>query len=699
MSSIADRLRAARDQLFVGRRGEMKRFRDALTAETLPFNVMHVFGPGGVGKTSLLQAYERCCEDHEVPVYVLDVRNVDPTPGAFQTALRRTTGLDDDVSILTTLAERGERTVVMVDAYETISALDDWLRAQFLPDLPEHVLFVFAGRDEPAAEWRTDPGWHALVEIVPVRNFDRETGRVLLRRRDVPESKHEAILDFTHGHPLALSLVADLLDQRESSTFEPTDTPDVIDPLLEQFVQEVPGPAHRAALEASALVPYTTEAVVEAMLEGPDVYDLFEWLRGLSFVSPGERGLQLHDLARDALAADLRWRNPDWHHELHERARQFYVDRLKHGADREIADTLSDLTFLLQDHPLIQPFFDRLRSQWTEVQGLLEDQRDDGDRPALRQMVEEHEGEASAQWLEHWLDRHPDDLRVYRDPDGTPVGFMLTLALNRLDESVRVNDPMTNEAWEYLQAQAPLRAGERASLFRFWMARETYQDVSPVQSLIFVRHVRHYLNTSNVAFTVLPCRNPEAWEALFAYAGMERLDGAEVEVGPHTYVLYGHDWRATPPGQWLDQLAERGFEVTTDAAPASDDRIIVLSRSDFEESLNDAFKQLHRPDQLRDNPLLYSRVVTDEAGEEADVPARIEALQGLIEETTERLSKDPRDEKYYRAVHRTYVQPAPTQEKAAERLGVPFSTFRRHLYRGLERVTDILWEEEVGTSS
>jgi predicted DNA-binding protein (UPF0251 family) len=59
---------------------------------------------------------------------------------------------------------------------------------------------------------------------------------------------------------------------------------------------------------------------------------------------------------------------------------------------------------------------------------------------------------------------------------------------------------------------------------------------------------------------------------------------------------------------------------------------------------------------------------------------------------------DPRDEKYYRAVHRTYLQPAPTQEKAAEQLGVPFSTFRRHLNRGLDRVTEMLWDEEVGTA-
>jgi hypothetical protein len=169
-------------------------------------------------------------------------------------------------------------------------------------------------------------------------------------------------------------------------------------------------------------------------------------------------------------------------------------------------------------------------------------------------------------------------------------------------------------------------------------------------------------------------------------------------VGDQSFTLYGHDWRAQPPAQWLDQLADRGFSLGPDATETSEDRVIVLSRADFEDALRDAFKDLHRPDQLQDTPLLYSRVVTQAVGPDADPPDRIEALQRLLEETAASLSDDPRDEKYHRAVHRTYVQPAPTQEKAAEQLGVPFSTFRRHLNKGLERVADILWEHEVGTA-
>lgn len=698
MSSIGDRLDAARTQRFVGRDAEVERFRAVLSSDVPPFNILHVFGPGGVGKTELLQAFERCCDEAGCPSYRIDAYDVDPSPEAFRTALRRTVGVEDEAPVLPALTEEGSRVVLLVDAYETIDALDDWLRTAFLPDLPEGVIVVLAGRTEPDSAWRADAGWGTLVETMSLRNLDGEAGRALLEQRNVPADQHEAILDFTHGHPLALSLVADVLDQRADQTFEPKGAPDVVKTLLEQFVQKVPSPAHRATLETAALVRYTTEPLLSAVLDQSTAHELFEWLRGLSFVRPGERGVTLHGLARTALATDLRWRNPDWHDTLHERLRQYYTDRLKRTSDRTVPDALSDFTYLLRRHPLIQPFYDRLQSQWDHAHGLIEDTPGEDDWHALVAMVEEHEGDASAEWAEHWFERQPEGVRVYRDSNGTPVGFMLTLFLEAAAAEARSADPVTDAAWRYLEANAPLRAGERASLFRFWMARDAYQSVSPVQSLMFIRQVRHYLQTSGLAHSTITCRDADTWGDLFNYVGMERLDDDGVPVGDRTFSLYSHDWRAQPPAQWLDQLAERGFSTGPDATEEQGDRVIVLSRPDFEDALREAFKDLNRPDQLKDTPLLYSRVVTGAVGPDADVPDRIERLRSLLEDTTERLADDPRDEKYYRAVHRTYVRPAPTQEEAAEQLGVPFSTFRRHLNRGLERVADILWEREVGTA-
>jgi hypothetical protein len=42
------------------------------------------------------------------------------------------------------------------------------------------------------------------------------------------------------------------------------------------------------------------------------------------------------------------------------------------------------------------------------------------------------------------------------------------------------------------------------------------------------------------------------------------------------------------------------------------------------------------------------------------------------------------------------VRPAPTQEAAAEVLGLPFSTYRRYLAKAVERLTDVLWAVEIG---
>lgn len=59
------------------------------------------------------------------------------------------------------------------------------------------------------------------------------------------------------------------------------------------------------------------------------------------------------------------------------------------------------------------------------------------------------------------------------------------------------------------------------------------------------------------------------------------------------------------------------------------------------------------------------------------------------------LRQHPRDDKLLRAVDRTYLHPAPTQEAAAEVLGLPFSTYRRHLTQGVGRIVAQLWDREV----
>ena len=322
----------------------------------MPFQVLFIYGPGGVGKTSLLHEYARLCTASEARAYYLDARDFESTPESFIAALRTAMNLPEDKSVLHTLAEQPQAHVFLIDTTETLLPIDNWLRDVCLPQVPENTLVIMAGREPPSAAWQSDAGWQTLIRVLPLRNLAPDESRAYLHRRNIPEDQQQPILDFTHGFPLALSLVADVFAQRQDlHRFEPEAQPDLIKMLLERFVQKVPGPAHRAALEACTLVRVTTESLLSEMLGGTSsTQELFEWLRELSFIETSAAGIFPHDLAREALTADLRWRNPDWYKELHKRARQYYSARVAQTQGLEQQRLLYDFVFLHRDNSVIR---------------------------------------------------------------------------------------------------------------------------------------------------------------------------------------------------------------------------------------------------------------------------------------------------------------------------------------------------------
>ena len=541
-SRLADRLKAARRQRFVGRSDEREIFQSALSSTETPFQLLYIFGPGGIGKTTLLREFTSMAAQAQVPAQSLDARNIEPTPESFYNALRLALELGTDADPLEALANHAQRHILLIDTYELLTPLDPWLREVFLPQLPENVFIVLAGREPPVSAWTADPGWQTLVHTISLRNLNPEESREYLAQRRVPAGQHQAVLNFTHGHPLALSLVADVFDQRPIIHFQPEAAPDIIKALLEQFMDKVPGPAHRAALEACALVRLTTEALLSAMLLNTDVHELFDWLRRLSFIEARPGGLAPHDLAREALIADVHWRNPDWYRELHKRARTYYAGMIQSVPPMEQHRILFDYVFLHRDNPVVRSMLD-----WQTGGGVLPDTMREQDRTALVEMVARNEGAESAQFAEKWLARQSEGVTVYRDEKGVPVGFIAMVALHLAKSDELAADPATRAAWDYLQKYAPLRTGEIGTLYRFWMARDTHQDVSQIQTAIFLTTVRYQLTTPGLAYHFLPCANPEFWAGAFAYANLRRLPEVDYEVGGKKYGVYAHDWRAQPP--------------------------------------------------------------------------------------------------------------------------------------------------------
>jgi hypothetical protein len=694
---LADRLIEARHSRFVGREGELSVFESALNAETLPFYILHIFGPGGVGKTTLLQEFALLSEQYGArPVY-LDARHIDLSPDAFVRTLSTSLGLNNGDSLPDLLDAAPQRTVILIDTYEVLTPLDSWLRMTFLPQLPDTVLIVLAGRNAPDAAWQGDAGWQDLVRVISLRNLSQEESRAFLSKRGLPANQQQSALEFTHGHPLALSLVAEVFSQRGQVGFRPEESPDVVKTLMERFVQQVPGPAHRATLEACALVRVTTEALLGEMLAMPTsgtasegVHALFEWLRELSFVESSAEGIFPHDLARETLAADLHWRNPDWYVELHNRARKYYTDRLSQTKGLAQQRLMLDTVFLHRENAVIRSFFN-----WQTTGSMIPYTLEEGDVPVLEKMVAKHEGKESAKLAIHWFGQYSQNITIWRDAEGLPLGFVSFLPLHLMGAEDEKFDPAVKATRTYLANHVPLRANEVATLFRFWMAEDTYQGISPIQSLIFIQVAKHYLTTPGLAFTFFPCADPDFWAAILSYAELIRIPDADFEAGGKRYGVYGHDWRAMPPAVWIARLAEKEVGATGHAAlPLTVEPVIFLSRDDFSTAVKQALHDFARPGGLRGNPLLRSRLVSDAA--EKGSKERREVLKSKINTAAEALRIHPRDEKLFRALDQTYLHPAPTQEAAAELLDLPFSTYRRHLTSGIQRLIEILWRQEIG---
>jgi hypothetical protein len=223
------------------------------------------------------------------------------------------------------------------------------------------------------------------------------------------------------------------------------------------------------------------------------------------------------------------------------------------------------------------------------------------------------------------------------------------------------------------------------------MAREDYQ-INPVLMNVLAANASLYWTTHpKLAWSFCCMADPAHFEPMFTSIHMWRSPEADFEVGGHRYGVFGHDWRVEPVMQWMMTKVERASQYEESSSPQeSAHPLLVLSHADFAEAVRQALRDYARRDELKRNPLLRTRLLLGRA--EPD------ALRALLVQAAQAQNATPKDRKSYLAIWHTYMEPAPTQEQAAEQLGLPFNTYRYQLARGTDRVTQWLWQREIGAA-
>ncbi|MFD5157508.1 AAA family ATPase [Streptomyces hawaiiensis] len=665
--ALGDALEAARNRAFVGRTAELALFRSALAAVLGARPVHFVHGPGGIGKSTLLRRFAREAREAGRPVVQVDGRTVTPTPQGFTAAVGEAVN------------ERG--TVLLVDTFEQCQGLETWLYEEFLLGLPTNTVVVVAGRRAPDARWTCDPGWADLLHVVALRNLQPDEAGQLLQARGVAPAAREAVLAFTGGNPLALTMAAAaaLGEEGAASGWKPSQ--DVIATLLGALLGDLPDAAHRRALEVCAHAHVTSESLLAAVM-GTQAPDLFAWLRRQPFIESTAAGLFPHDVVREALEADLRWRDPDGFASMHRTVHRHLVDQVRNAPDEQLLATSSALIYLYRKEASAN------FRKWRDG-GHVEDQPYRPEhRVRVLELAEAAEGPESAAVCQFWLDRQPEAFRVYRATRGGDiVAFFAWLRLR--DAEGTKADSVVEAAWSHVAATAPLRPGEHLAVARFHVHPARYQRTSPPMDLMHWRGLGEiFRQTDRLAYTFVVKRDDGHWDDYMRHFAMPPAD-SRPSVGAHTYVMFGHDWRTQPVGPWLEErsqmiLAQEARRITAHPR-GSRPELVVLSRPEFDAAVRDALRALRDEDRLAVNPLNRSRVVTESG----------RTLPELIAAVAQMPGEGRSSARHRRALIATYLSGGTTQEAAAEELGIPFSTYRRHLAAGIEQLADRLWRGEL----
>ena len=686
---LSDRLFAARRARFVGRGAELDLFARALAADEPPFAVLHVVGPGGIGKTTLLQEFAGVAARAGRPVVFIDARHVEPLPDHLLAALAQALGVQ--AGTVTALAARWPADgILIIDTVETIAALDAWLRETLLPQLPARTLVVLAGRHAPAPAWSTDIEWAPLTRVLALRNLPPDESQSYLALRGVDAACHAQALAMTHGHPLALSLVADACARSPAEAFDLDHEPDIVRTLLQKLFEKVPSAQHRLALDACATIPAMTEPVLAVALGCDDAHAIFEWVAGLSFIEHGPRGLFPHDLAREVLYADSRWRNPELRRTLNARLMAHLYERFQRAQGVEQQRIWFDLIYVQRYNPGLRSFY-----SWSDVHTVHAQLIEPRDEAAILEMTARHEGAASAAVAAHWLRRQPTAFLAFRDATGDLVGYMVNLRLEAATAEDCAADPALNPALAFMGARGPVRAGEQVSYQRFWMGRDDHQSGRATMNVVGANASAYWTSHPSLAWNFVATADPEHFAPMFTSIHVWRSPEADFEVGGRRYGVFAHDWRTEPIAQWLQAKVERAsqYDAAAAAVPAAPP-LLVLSQADFAEAVRQALRDYARGDALDRNPLLRTRLLQADGAS----PARADALRALLREAAGTLEGTPKDRKLHDAIRHTYLQPAATQEQAAEMLDLPFNTYRYRLARGTEHIAEWLWRHEIAGS-
>lgn len=442
-------------------------------------------------------------------------------------------------------------------------------------------------------------------------------------------------------------------------------------------------------LEMAALSGVLTESALRARLPNSDAKSQFRWLCSFPIVRIVSHGLVVLEPFATFLIALVKWRDPEYYTELREGLQEVTLSFLQ--GQRHVVRlpqvvrllALADADGTLR-RALLSGLVDGL-----EVTGLH--------RQELPHALHFLGSEELRATVTEWIENLPAVLRGLRDPAGHLLAWIALLPL----EGSAGPSPYGMMVVQRLGGVMKLRPGERAVLHLTSLAPGIGDRAEACLLLALAIHLERLLALPNVAVSIFLSDTAEWQECYreilqtYGLLGDEKLlRGGSEKLGPlgpasQSLLLALRDWRWQSVLDWFSTAGQER-RITGTVWP-----IAVMDRETFITAVQQALRDWSRPERLRGNPLLRSRMVTRLSGGTASERQRIEALRTLLERAIFELGLRPQYRRWQQVAETAYLRPVEAQERMAAQLGIPFSTYRRYLKYATTWIAEFCWQLEV----
>jgi DNA-binding winged helix-turn-helix (wHTH) protein len=561
IGTLGDRLREQAARRFVGREAELELLRPAVGREMPAQALSFVHGPGGMGKSMLLERLRRMAEPG-VAVVSVDGAELLPTPQGIVEGIGIALGLTERSitadGVAAAWAARG-RCVLLLDTFEALDPVQGWMRDTWLPALPAGVTVVLAGRRAPDSRWSAHPLWVSAMRAVALGMLETSACARLARAHGVPAALCGELAERSHGLPLAAVMLA--VEANRTGRLPDELGGEVVRALTRRCLDQAPSPAHREALLACALARRATRALLAHLFGREPAEALFDWLAAQGYVGASRDGLRLHDLMREALLADTTWCDRERLRALRRAVIRFLAARL--GPGRDAWDATVDFFYARRHSEGFRRFHD--------VEGLARVGTSVGtevDLPEVlafgRQHLPAAEHDAFARWTVH----PAATVVVARTEGGAICGIAIELRMGALGNDDIASDPVISSARQAIGAAWNEPSKDSYSLFvRHWVASGDTSRPNPGLTALMA-HTNPIFADPDLRLFCLWAPIPPYLAPMWPELGFRiEPDCARLRDGIGHELLV-RDWRAEPWAAWIRRVVGPAPEqAETAAAP------------------------------------------------------------------------------------------------------------------------------------